>query len=108
MASFPRIFFRKISSTPALKAIDAGGAYHQEADKARDLWKKITLFVAFPAIAIASANCYVMEISHHHERPEFVPYEHMRIRTKKFFWGDGNHTFFHNKEVNPLPDGYED
>ncbi|XP_037934821.1 uncharacterized protein LOC119669112 [Teleopsis dalmanni] len=43
-----------------------------------------------------------------HRREPFVKYTYLRKRDKKFAWGDGNKTFFHNRNVNPLPEGYED
>nr|CAI5865651.1 unnamed protein product [Callosobruchus analis] len=32
----------------------------------------------------------------------------MRMRSKRFPWGDGQKSLFHNPKVNALPDGYED
>lgn len=69
----------------------------------------MTFFVAFPAIGLCMLNAYLAHQEHHHqERPPFVKYDHLRIRTKRFPWGDGNKSLFHNPHVNALPDGYED
>ncbi|KAB0793785.1 hypothetical protein PPYR_13405 [Photinus pyralis] len=73
------------------------------------IWKRLTYLLAFPAIALCGANCYLAHQKEHaeHHRPPFVKYEHMYIRTKRFPWGDGNRSFFHNPHTNALPDGYE-
>lgn len=74
-----------------------------------DLWWKVTWFVALPAVAVVSVWTWYKEYQHakHYVRPPFVPMEYLRIRTKPFPWGDGNHTLFHNPIKNPLPTGYE-
>lgn len=73
-------------------------------------WRRIFYFGCIPAIGLSMVNTYLTEVEHqkHHKRPDFVPYEYLRIRKKKFPWGDGNHSLFHNPKINALPDGYED
>ncbi|XP_029158739.1 cytochrome c oxidase subunit 6A, mitochondrial-like [Nylanderia fulva] len=47
------------------------------------LWKRISFFVGSPAIGLAMLSCYLNHQAHHHDRPpEFIAYDHLRIRTK--------------------------
>ncbi|XP_037544637.1 cytochrome c oxidase subunit 6A, mitochondrial [Nematolebias whitei] len=71
-------------------------------------WKILTFVMALPGVGVCMANAYLKMKDHSHDQPEFVHYSHLRIRTKRFPWGDGNHTLFHNSHANALPGGYED
>ncbi|XP_043208415.1 cytochrome c oxidase subunit 6A, mitochondrial-like [Amphibalanus amphitrite] len=102
MASIHRIISRGLQTS----ARRLGAEAHENHEAGVALWKRLSFLVALPAVGLCMANAYLSH--HHHERPEFVAYEHLRLRTKKFPWGDGNHSLFHNSHVNALPDGYEE
>merc|ERR1712071_225718 len=45
-------------------------------------------------------NVYLGAMQEEVVQVPFAPYEHMRIRTKRFPWGDGQKSLFHNPHVN--------
>merc|ERR1711976_400681 len=105
MAVFSRILARTFSTTRAVRS--AGEGAHAGGGA---MWKKLSIFVALPVIVLANINAFAPAPEgpeDPHAPPPFVAYEYLRIRTKKFPWGDGNHSLFHNSHLNALPDVYE-
>lgn len=45
-------------------------------------WKILTIVLAIPGVTVCMVNAYMKGQEHPHEQPEFVPYPHLRIRTK--------------------------
>lgn len=46
-------------------------------------WKILSFVVALPGVAVCMLNTFLKEKEHSHDaQPEFVPYSHLRIRTK--------------------------
>ncbi|XP_003385305.1 PREDICTED: uncharacterized protein LOC100634602 [Amphimedon queenslandica] len=66
------------------------------------LWKRISLFVAIPAVSYLTWKLIITEEGHHEQR-EYIPWSHMRIRNKPFPWKDSDKTLFHNPLTNPGP-----
>lgn len=50
-------------------------------------WKILTFVVALPGVGVCMLNMYLKEQQHTHEQPEFVPYSHLRFRTKVWLLG---------------------
>ncbi|EDK42741.1 hypothetical protein PVL30_000885 [Lodderomyces elongisporus] len=74
-----------------------------------NLWKKLTYFVAIPAILLVAIPVGKVEMEHakHREHQRHMSdeewpqqYEYQNIRAKPFFWGDGDKTLFWNSDVN--------
>jgi len=111
MASMTKLFNRAKFLERALSMPTRGMSGHVvEGDYKK--WRSVFFFVAVPAIILGHVSAFQpmlfpSEGQDPHARPEFKEYSYLRIRTKKFCWGDGNHSFIHNSHFNALPDGYE-
>ncbi|KAM9393712.1 cytochrome c oxidase subunit 6A1, mitochondrial [Pholidichthys leucotaenia] len=108
MATFRRLagVLLRSSLTQTRRQLSATAASEHGVQAART-WKILSFVVALPGVAVCMLNTYLKEQQHSHEQPEFIPYSHLRVRNKRFPWGDGNKTLFHNPHANALPDGYE-
>lgn len=45
-------------------------------------WKILSFVLALPGVAVCNVNAFMKMQAHNHENPEFVPYPHLRIRSK--------------------------
>ncbi|XP_062310346.1 cytochrome c oxidase subunit 6A, mitochondrial [Osmerus eperlanus] len=106
MAAFGRL--SQVLSRASLTQTRQLSAHAAHGEQSAKTWKILTFVVALPGVGVCLLNWYLKMQHHHHENPEFTPYSHLRIRSKRFPWGDGNKSLFHNPHVNALPDGYEE
>merc|ERR1711953_305768 len=98
--NYARLLAQRNPNAVAVRNMSGGGH-----DGGWQMWRNIFFMAAVPIIVLGHVNAF--GFGEEHTRPEFIPYDHLRIRTKKFPWGDGNHSLIHNPHVNALPDGYE-
>jgi len=62
--------------------------------------------IAVPAITISLLNAYKLYVEHHNHSvhgplpEEKIEFPYQNIRTRNFFWGDGDKTLFWNDKVN--------
>ncbi|KAF2432997.1 COX6A-domain-containing protein [Tothia fuscella] len=78
---------------------------HHAAESA-ELWRKLSIYVALPAVIIFSANAYTLwnehweHVAHSTPMEERPQYEYLNIRAKAYPWGDGDKTLFWNDKHN--------
>ncbi|XP_076232371.1 cytochrome c oxidase subunit 6A1, mitochondrial [Calliopsis andreniformis] len=103
LGQFGHSFVRRMA---IVKTVEQRSHDNPESTK---LWKRLTLFVAFPTIVLGMVNSYIRHEKSHGQRPEYKEYPHLKIMNKPFPWGDGKHSFFHNPKTNYVPGvGYEE
>lgn len=73
------------------------------------LYKYLTAFVCVPLVAVIGLNTYMEHVEEQNlPRQDYIPYEYLCLRNKRYPWGDGTRTLFHNPKKNALKDGYEE
>ncbi|KAH8149230.1 uncharacterized protein LAJ45_06769 [Morchella importuna] len=81
-------------------------AVKHHAAESSELWRKISLYVVPPCLVLSSINAYNLW-NEHWEHWKHMPaleeraeYPYQNIRSKNYFWGDGDKTIFWNDSVN--------
>ncbi|KAG7194635.1 Cytochrome c oxidase polypeptide VIa [Scheffersomyces spartinae] len=104
--AFPAAKVDKVAGEEFIKNASEKAAH---SEGITNLWKKITYFVAFPVIALTALPIANVEMKHakHREHQKHLSdeewptqYDYMNLRSRKFFWGDGDKTLFWNSDVN--------
>ncbi|KAF2751949.1 cytochrome c oxidase-like protein subunit VIa [Sporormia fimetaria CBS 119925] len=78
----------------------------QHAGESGDFWGKLCIYVVIPCLIVGVVNAKIRwdahweHVSHEPPRSERPEYPYQNIRTKNFFWGDGDKTLFWNDKVN--------
>ncbi|KAF2021732.1 COX6A-domain-containing protein [Aaosphaeria arxii CBS 175.79] len=78
----------------------------EHAGESGEFWRKLTLYVAVPALIVASVNAKIRwdahweHVAHGPKLEDKVEYPYQNIRTKNFWFGDGDKTLFWNDKVN--------
>ncbi|KAI5963348.1 uncharacterized protein KGF55_003140 [Candida pseudojiufengensis] len=124
--SIPKFTFRRFASHYAPSKHLKDVAYKQDLPKGKEfiknyeekvhhsesitnLWKKLTYVVAIPAIFLVAIPVGKIEMDHakHREHTRHLSdeewpqqYDYQNIRSKPFFWGDGDKTLFWNSDIN--------
>ncbi|KAK3656384.1 hypothetical protein LTR56_003086 [Elasticomyces elasticus] len=81
-------------------------AVKDHASGTSDLWRKMSIYIVIPCLCIAGVNAWRLwnehweHVAHGPSLEEKVEYPYQNIRTKNFFWGDGDKTAFWNPKVN--------
>ncbi|KAK6502226.1 Cytochrome c oxidase subunit 6A, mitochondrial [Arthrobotrys conoides] len=94
-------------------ASQAGSTFTKEreavkahAAQSSELWRKLSLYVAIPALILSSINAYNLWNEHWEHESHLPPqeerpqYPYLNIRVKRYPWGDGDKTLFWNDNVN--------
>ncbi|OCK83146.1 cytochrome c oxidase subunit VIa [Lepidopterella palustris CBS 459.81] len=104
---------RFYSSEPSGLSGAADNAFNRERQAVKahaaatsDLWRKLSIYVVIPSLILAGANAYNLwnqhweHVAHMPPKSEQPEYSYQNIRTKNFWFGDGDKTAFWNDKVN--------
>ncbi|KAF2034415.1 COX6A-domain-containing protein [Setomelanomma holmii] len=78
----------------------------EHAYESGEFWRKLTLYVAVPCLIVATVNAKLRwdahweHVAHDTPKEDKPEYAYQNIRTKNYFWGDGDKTLFWNDKVN--------
>ncbi|MCJ1332987.1 Cytochrome c oxidase subunit 13, mitochondrial [Thelotrema lepadinum] len=115
LAPFRSTFQRRLASNDGQPLLTgaADNAFNRErravknhAAATSDLWRRLSIYVAVPCLIVASINAWNLWNEHWNHWDHMPPleerteYPYQNIRTKNYFWGDGDKTLFWNDKVN--------